>query len=383
MQYQQLKETLNIRNKIKQPFKPQRKRSGFYSFSSYASPGVVALLLIAFFLLASFLSWHFYKRLPEAAERKIKSWMSWSRGRSFEIQSFNYGGMNASMSGITFNQVSMRLKVRYEAPYFPPRYVQIVAPILRVYFRLDLRNGFQIGVSCDGLKALGGDLLPDVAPLSRRLESISDLSFQAWIPAGRSPYSWKPAVLNWVRKFKRWALEGSSMADVYLSGNAFFVADGKIERVYFSSFKERNGATYLEGDVNDLRKIASIIEPKFTEEDVRIASKNFLKTPRLLHVRTLAEAKAEALYQVGSGISYDTFRHVFWSYYLTQAFGVDFARRVTDAHEAGDAFNTAHESEKDRRNNAIGIEYARNKLSEQDVGKIILTDPRILQNQIA
>ena len=383
MKYQQLKEALANRNKIKRPFKSHRKRSVFYSVASYASPRIVAVFLVAFFLLASFLSWQFYKRLPEAAERKIKGWTTWSRGRSFEIQSFNYGGMNASLRGFTFKQVSMRLKVRYEAPYFPPRYVQIVAPILQVYFRLDLRNGFQIGVSCYGLKALGGDFLPEVAPLSRRLESISDLSFQAWIPAGRSPYSWKPAVLNWVRRFKRWALEGASMASVYLSGNAFFVADGKTERVYFSSSKERSGATYLEGDVNDLRRIAHVLEPKFTEEDVRITSKHLLKAPRLLHVRTLAEAKAEALYQVGSEISYDTFRHVFWSYYLTKTFGADFARRVTDAHETGDALNTAQESEKDRRNNALGIEYAQSKLSEQDVEKIILTDPRILQNQIA
>ena len=165
-----------------------------------------------------------------------------------------------------------------------------------------------------------------------------------------------------------------------MSGNATFATDGVMPRVYFASSKERNRATYLEGDVNDLRKIARAMEPKFTEDDVRIASKNFLKTPRLLHVRTLAEAKAELLYQIDSLISYDTFRHIFWSYYLTQTFGPDFARRVTEAHETGDALNTVQESEKDRRNNALGIEYAQRKLSEQDVAKIILSDPRVLQN---
>lgn len=381
MRYTDLQYELDKRNKIKRELKKKRKPLFSFWVSNFEFKKLAIFFLLVFLLVVSGVAWYAYGRLPHLVEKKIKSWVLGSQGRNFEIQSFNYGSMKVSFDRITFSQASARLKVRYEAPYFQPRYVQILVPLLQVYFRMT-PSGFQIGLSCYGAKAIGGDLLPGISPQSRRLESISDISIQAWIPAGRSPKSWKPAALNWAKKLKSWALDGARMANLNMSGNAFFLADGKLIRVYFSSSEELNGSTYLEGNADDLSEIAYVIEPKFTGEDVRIASKYFLKTPRLLHVRTLAETKAESLYQYGSKISYDTFRHIFWSYYLTQIFGSDFAHRVSEAHEAEGSGNTALESEKDRRNNALGIEYAERKLSEQDVEKMILQDPRVLENQI-
>lgn len=358
------------KSKLKSDFKLSKK-----SYFIGAGLGVV-------FFVGIFLFW-VVSGIEPFVKQKIEIWVERSKGRNFEVNFFEYGSFHFSRQGIVFKQVRARGITRYDYPYFQPRQFEMDIPILQIYFKGSFREGLGVGLHIHGLDVRGGNVLPEMEDSPRRLESISELNFQAWIPIGRALWKWKKQAIAWGRQLRGWVFNGAHMTDVHMSGNATFATDGVTTRVYFASSKERNRATYLEGDMNDLRKIAHAIEPKFTEEDLRIASKNFLKTPRLLHVRTLAEAKAEALYQFGSEISYDTFRHVFWSYYLTQTFGADFARRVTDAHETGDASNTARESEKDRRNNALGIEYARRKLSEQDVAKIILSDPRILQNQIA
>jgi hypothetical protein len=183
--------------------------------------------------------------------------------------------------------------------------------------------------------------------------------------------------------FKNWVFKEEKLSDTRLAGNAMFVADGMPTKVYFSSAKERGGTTNLEGDKNDLRRVAQLIEPKVTDDDITIASKNLLKTPRLLDVRTRAEKKAGEFFAADTTVSYDTPRHIFWSYWLTQTFGANFALRVTDAHESGDSQNTAEEHEKDRHNNALGIEYAQRKLSEKETEEMIKTDSRIVRSHAA
>lgn len=380
MKYSDLKAELDRKNKIKRPFAPyQKKITTGKEFKLEVKPRVrlavgipaVVILLLVFIGL----------NIQPQIDHQIQDWVKSSKGRKLELSSVEYGRLRFVSGGITFNQVHVRGLVRYDYPYFQPRHFQIEIPILRIYFSFDFRQGLGLGIYVYGLEARGGTLLPGVRENARRLESISELNFKTKFPIRLMPWKWKQSVLSWARQLKQWVFNGAHMVDVNMSGNAVFTADGLTTKVYFSSSKERNGSTYLEGDVQGLRKIAHILEPKFTEEDVRIASKNLLKTPQLLHVRTLAEEKAEALYQPGSGISYDTFRHIFWSYLLTKTFSANFALRVTDAHEAHDSGNTKEESEKDLRNNALGIEYAQRKLSEQEVARMILDDPRVLANQ--
>jgi type VII secretion effector (TIGR04197 family) len=53
----------------------------------------------------------------------------------------------------------------------------------------------------------------------------------------------------------------------------------------------------------------------------------------------------------------DAFRHAYWAARLTQAFGADWAKRFTDAHE-GKIGNQAARDFMDRWNNALGIQIA-------------------------
>lgn len=309
--------------------------------------------------------------------QKIERWMSQSKGRNFEINSFEYRDFSISLKGMVFTQVQARGVIRYDYPYFQPRQFELDIPILHIYPRWGLRSGLRLGMSFNGLEIKGGPLLPGVQESRRRLDAISNLTFQTWISIGGSPWRWKRNLVGWARQFKNWALNGARMSSVYMGGDAKFIADGVAVKVYFFSRKEKDGQTHLEGDWNDMRQIAHVIEPKFTDEDVSVAAKNLLKTPKLLNIRTRAEKKAEEMHKPDSDFNYDIPRHIFWSYWLTQAFGPDFAFQVTDAHEIGDLGNTTEEHKKDRHINTLGIEYAQRKLSEKEVEQMIYTDSRI------
>ncbi len=377
MQYSELKAKLK-----RSPYTPRRKSEEIYKRIDGKKPflkwAVLSVLLLVIFLVAS--PWVFVALRPQV-DHKIESLIHRTKGRKIELDSVDLGIIQLTHGGLIFNQVRAHGTIHYEYPYFQPRQFDIYIPILQINFQYGLSSGFRVNIQATGLEAQGREVVPGVEETSRRLESVSDVNFKTAIHIGASPWKWKRQAIKWARQFKAWALDGSQMKDINLSGNANFVADGVLTKVYFSSRKERKGAAYLVGDADDLRRVAQIIEPKFTEDDIAIASKNLLKTPKLLDIRTHAEKMAEKIYKPDSNFEYDVPRHIFWSYWLTQIFGPKFALSVTDAHEAGDLENTTTEHEKDRHDNALGIEYAQRKLSAKEVEKMILTDSRIPRNK--
>lgn len=377
MKYEDIKYEVEKKHMLRKNF----KRNNYAHFDKRLFFAITGLCIVLAAIL--FVLWVPSFARPVINE-SIKSWVKSSKGHKLEVTSFDYRKMSVSLSGITFEQVQAKGALRFDYPYFPPRQFEIDIPVMQVSFKWHFSSGFRLGLAISGLEVKGGDLLPSLAEAPRRLEAISKLTFQAWISVrGMPSLQWKRQLVDWARQFKNWALNGAHMQSVYMSGNATFLVDGVLAKVRFFSEEERNGSSSLRGDQNDMRQIALLIEPKFTEQDVWVATKNLLKTPKLLDIRTRAEAKAEATYKAESGISYDTFRHIFWSYYLTQSFGRDFAVRVTNAHEFEDPMNTAEESEKDRRNNTLGAEYAQRKIPENEIEKMIVTDPRVRQNQAA
>ncbi len=337
------------------------------------------ILLIVFIVVSP---WTIVILRPQV-DQKITELMHRSKGRQLEFNSVHLGVVQLTQGGLIFNQVQAHGTIRYQYPYFQPRHFAVYIPMMQINFKYGFSGGFRVSVRVTGLEVKGGAVISGVEESQRRLESISDVNFKTAIHIGMSPWKWKRHAVKWARQFKSWALDGQQMKNIDLSGNANFAADGARIKVYFYSRKDHRGAAYLEGNPEDLRRIAQAIEPKFTNEDIAIASRNLLKTPALLDIRTRAEKKSEEIYKSELGIGDDAIRHIFWSYWLTQKFGADFALRATDAHEIGDFQNTDAEHEKDRRNNALGIEYAQRKFSEDAVEKIIFTDSRIPRIQTA
>lgn len=375
MKYSDLQRRIK-RNINQEPdFKPYRKVTRSDSRIIFAGIFLVLIALVwgVFFIVS--------ENLKAQITNQIEDWVTWSHSRQFEITHLEHGEVQLTRFGFIVKQIRARGIQRQGFSYLPSQHFQVRIPLVQVYFRPSLSRGLKLGISFQGLDIWSGKILHVTEETGRRLDALSDVSFRAWIPLRGLPLNWPGQIIDWARQFKKWVFFGAHMPDVYLSGNASFIADGERMQVYFLSGKERNGETYLQGDPNDLRLIAQVIEPKFTEMDVVIASRNFLKTPQLLTIRTRAEDKAKAVFQSDSGISYDTYRHIFWSYFLAKNFDSEFAWKVTDAHETADSGNTEAESEKDRRNNALGIEYAQQGFSEREVEEMILTDPRIKENQ--
>ena len=87
------------------------------------------------------------------------------------------------------------------------------------------------------------------------------------------------------------------------------------------------------------------------------------------------QALGVAQTRIGQGIvdgHGDAFRHAFWSARLTQAFGADWARAFTNAHEANPG-NTAGAEAMDLHNNSVGIRIAQAHphADEAELGRLI------------
>ena len=372
---------LHLKHEVEKRSRPRRSYPKFkYSKIRYLDPRLIFLFAsvsIAVLALLSFLFVSF--TVKPLVRQKIKSLMNQSHGRKFEVNSFTYSRLRPVFGGVIFEQVYARGKVRFQYPHFLRREFDLYAPLMQIKLHWGPRGGLRLRLSINGLEVQGGNLLPNEKYDSRRLEAVSNFIFHAEIPLSVMPFHWKRQLMEWVRSFNRWVFAGKPFAGIYLSGNASFLADGILTKVFFHSVSEFGTANLL-GDPDDLRKIASVIEPKYTNDDIAIASKNLLKTPKLLDIRGRAEKKGQDLCKVKSTLRFDTPRHIFWSYWLTQTFGAQFAKEATDAHEIGDSGNSEKEHLRDRINNSFGIEYAQRKLSEKETENMILTDSRIALN---
>lgn len=317
--------------------------------------------------------------LKPKLDQEIHKMIQSTRGKNLEINFFDYGKIYPSVAGIVFWKIRARGITRIEHPYFDPREFELSIPSIRVGLKGLSFKSFKIQVEVLGLEIKGGRRLHEDIEDHERLESVSRVHFKTVLELPWLPTSWKERVLKRAREFKDWVFNDRSIRDMKLKGSAVFVIDDWPVTVRFYSVASPQGDIHLEGNEEDLRVIAEMIEPKFTEADLKLASRNLLKGPKLLRFRIAAEAQAIRLRHRDSEIVYDIPRHIFWSYYLAKAYGGDFAREATNAHELGDKTNSTEESEKDRHHNALGIEYAERKLSEEQVEKMIFSDPRVFR----
>ena len=300
-------------------------------------------------------------------------------GRSFEINFFDYGKIRLSGLGFVFGPVRARGLTRVEHPYFDPRELEVTIPSIRMGLRKFTLQSFQVDVQVMGLQVKGGRRLHEDFEDHERLESVSKVDFETSLELGWVPFSWKSQVAKRAKEFKAWVFEDQPIHDLKLQGSAVFIVDDWPVTVQFHSTVSADGSIQLAGEPEDLRVVVEMIEPKFTDADLKLAAANLIRAPKLLRFRTEAEKQAKRLHMRDTEILYDVPRHIYWSYFLTKAYGEDFARETTNAHEIGDELNTAVESDKDRHHNALGIEYAKRNLSEAEVEKLIFSDPRVIR----
>lgn len=335
--------------------------------------------LFVLFVILIVVAWIGLMATKPFLDQELQKLIQKTQGRNVEVSFLDYGKTRLSRSGIIFNHIRARGVTRIQHPYFEPREFELSIKQIHLSLEKFSRKSLSVDVFVSGFDAKGGRILNEDQEDHERLESVTGLDFQTELSLEGFPSSWKPQLMTRAKQLKAWVFNDQPIKNLEIKGRAVFIVDDWPVSVRFHSVASADGLVHLEGNAEDLRVIAEMIEPKFTDSDLNLAAKNLLKAPRLLSIRTQAEMRAIHLKNRDPQISYDVPRHIFWSYWLTQAYGPDFAREATNSHEVGDMLNSAAESQKDRHHNELGIEYATRRLSEEQVEKLIFTDPRVVR----
>lgn len=130
---------------------------------------------------------------------------------------------------------------------------------------------------------------------------------------------------------------------------------------------DREGVTALQVDQDDLRRQAKHFTRPLTDLEIGLIGEYPLRAPDLLLIKKYAEQTAMRARQRDKTVPEDAYRHVLWSYLLTEEFGAGFAEQVTDAHEIGSTTNTEAEHRMDYNNNEVGRQYAAQGVNEFEI----------------
>lgn len=127
----------------------------------------------------------------------------------------------------------------------------------------------------------------------------------------------------------------------------------------------------------DLARVSERFDEKLTEAEVELIAGYPLRAARLLEIKDTAEVDSSAAHQRDTTVPKDAYRHILWSFLLTNVYDADFAKRVGDAHEKGETGNTPAEREMDYHNNAIGRSYSEKKYIRGSLLKRLLADSNV------
>lgn len=140
-----------------------------------------------------------------------------------------------------------------------------------------------------------------------------------------------------------------------------------------------DGKKRLRFKLDDLKRIAKKGNVRVGEDALKVISEYPLRVPVILLITKHAQNSSKQAKSEDPHFPEDAFRHVTWSFLLTQAFGADFAKRITDSHETLDG-NTVNERLMDFHNNAVAREFAASGVKEEEILKLVLESPRVIRS---
>jgi len=144
-------------------------------------------------------------------------------------------------------------------------------------------------------------------------------------------------------------------------------------------YTERQGDHHrLRFSKADVQALAASADVELSEEQIEIISLFPIRVPFL--IRATRRAKSLSSQSFPSDIWLrDALRHISWSYLLTQEFGPEFAREVTDAQETKTG-NTPHERSMDFHNNAVGRRFASDGTPLADLPRLVRSHPDVIRH---
>lgn len=170
--------------------------------------------------------------------------------------------------------------------------------------------------------------------------------------------------------------EGKTSIPFFFDGHIGFSVNRKQYQVKLES--EKHGEeTQLVLDSENLELVLKSISSDFTKDEIQVVAAYPFRAPLLIELKDEARKIAADAYTLDSNVPEDAYRHIVWSYKLTKAFDAEFAKQVTDAHEAGKFRNEKAEKEKDLFNNSLGIAYALKGVQESELLSKVMNDPEV------
>ena len=171
---------------------------------------------------------------------------------------------------------------------------------------------------------------------------------------------------------------GRSAITLEVEGKLKFLLGKEMKTVFITTEKVDDKISLLMNK-EDVLKISHELGDKLTRAEVDFVAYHPIQAPPLFRIKTYAKNKARSAKETNPSLFEGSYRHVLWSYILTREFGESFAKEVTDCHEIGDREGESRATHDiDYHNNAIGRNYALQKISESEVLRKVLTDPNVI-----
>ncbi len=188
----------------------------------------------------------------------------------------------------------------------------------------------------------------------------------------------RPLLAALAKDLEQLARGGRTARELQLGARLHFQLKGEPLTVRLET-ERRAGATWLRFNAADIAELSRRSNQPLTAAEQQLLCAHPQRALLLLRIKEYAERLALRLSRLDRAYGEDFTRHVVWSYWLARTFGDEFAREVTDAHEAGATANTPAEHRQDYANNDIGRRYAVAKKSENQVLQLLKTDPMIVR----
>ncbi len=158
-----------------------------------------------------------------------------------------------------------------------------------------------------------------------------------------------------------------------LDGSLSFVLKGEPTELGIEVV-QRDGAYALRLNPDDVSELSNRFDEALTPAEVELIADYPLRAARLLQIKDSAETDSQQAHEQDEAVPEDAYRHVLWSYLLASTYGEEFAKRVGDAHEAGDTGNSPAERAMDYHNNDIGRKYAQSEYRRDTILRRVLND---------
>jgi hypothetical protein len=156
-----------------------------------------------------------------------------------------------------------------------------------------------------------------------------------------------------------------------------FNVKGKESRAFLYTAKEGDAST-LRFEEKDIRKMADTFELELSDDEVAIIAQYPLRAPIVMRITSDAKETSENANKRNRTVPEDAYRHLLWSYLLTQKYGEAFAEKVTDAHEVLPT-NTAAERSMDYHNNRVGRKYAKQGIKRERILWLAKNDRQVIR----